>query len=322
MNILITTTEYEEAPFIMDQIKTLRRSEFSVTIFKFSPKKNPLNYIKARIKLKKIVRSKKFDLIHAHYGQSGFISKFNGVPLITTFHGTDVMGIVGKDGSYTLMGRALTILSKLTSLISDSCICVSSRIANRLPNTINKNIIPCGIDTRIFKKMDKLKCRESLKFEKKKYILFAGNPLIGVKNYKLALQSFDMYVKNSNVDACLIPLKGYDRSQVPELLNAVDLLLMTSKHEGSPMVIKEAIACRTPIVSVDVGDVKELIEDIPGSYVVKRKSAKKISDKIKKSFLQNDSEKSDSSVKSIDLEHINNKLIITYKNLIKEYYNN
>ena len=58
MNILITTTEYEEAPFIMDQIKTLRKSGISVTIFKFSPKKNPLNYIKTRMKLKKIVLSK------------------------------------------------------------------------------------------------------------------------------------------------------------------------------------------------------------------------------------------------------------------------
>ena len=59
MNILITTTEYEEAPFIMDQIKTLRKSGISVTIFKFSPKKNPLNYIKTRMKLKKNCAFKK-----------------------------------------------------------------------------------------------------------------------------------------------------------------------------------------------------------------------------------------------------------------------
>ena len=274
------------------------------------------------MKLKKIVLSKKFDLIHAHYGQSGFISKFPGIPLITTFHGTDVMGIVGNDGSYTFMGRVLNVVSILTSLISNSCICVSKRISSRLPNTVNKNVIPCGIDTRIFKKMDKLKCRESLEFGQKKYILFAGDPNIGVKNYKLALQSFEMYLKNSSVDACLIPFKGFERSKVPELLNAVDLLLMTSKHEGSPMVIKEAIACKTPIVSVDVGDVKELIEDIPGSYVVKRKSAKIISDKIKKSLFHDESKKSDFSVKAIDLEHINEKLIVTYKNLIKDYFNN
>ena len=88
------------------------------------------------------------------------------------------------------------------------------------------------------------------------------------------------------------------------------------------MVIKEAIACKTPIVSVDVGDVKELIEDIPGSYVVKRKSAKIISDKIKKSLFHDESKKSDFSVKAIDLEHINEKLIVTYKNLIKDYFNN
>ena len=54
--------------------------------------------------------------------------------LITTFHGTDVMGIVGNDGSYTFMGRVLNVVSILTSLISNSCICVSKRISSRLPS--------------------------------------------------------------------------------------------------------------------------------------------------------------------------------------------
>ena len=322
LKILITTTEYEEAPFIMDQVKSLRSSGLSVTIFKFSPKKNPLNYIRARLKLAKLVRLNEFDIIHAHYGQSGFISKFRDIPLITTFHGTDVMGIIGENGSYTFMGKVLSMLSKLTSLMSDYCICVSSRIAIQLPKSINKKVIPCGIDIKIFQKMDKVKCRKSLKFDDKKYILFAGDPSIKVKNYELALKSFNMFIKDSKIDSCLIPFKGYDRSQVPKLLNAVDLLLMTSKHEGSPMVIKEAIACKTPIVSVDVGDVKELIDDISGSYVVDREDINLISDKIKKVLDQNDSQRSEPNIASIDLAYINGKLIDLYKNLIKDYYNN
>ena len=67
----------------MDQIKTLRKSGISVTIFKFSPKKNPLNYIKTRMKLKKLY-SKKFDLIHAHCERLAYF-KISGIPLITTF---------------------------------------------------------------------------------------------------------------------------------------------------------------------------------------------------------------------------------------------
>ena len=72
--------------------------------------------------------------------------------------------------------------------------CIKTNIKS-ITKPVNKNVIPCGIDTRIFKKMDKLKCRESLEFGQKKYILFAGDPNIGVKNYKLALQSFEMYLK-------------------------------------------------------------------------------------------------------------------------------
>ena len=59
-------------------------------------------------------------------------------------------------------------------------------------------------------------------------------------------------------------------SEMPLYYNAADALLMTSDHEGSPMVIKEALACNLPVVSVDVGDVHERIKDASMSYIVKR----------------------------------------------------
>ena len=69
----------------------------------------------------------------------------------------------------------------------------------------------------------------------------------------------------------MLPLRGYKHNEVPILLNAIDVLLMTSHHEGSPMIIKEALACNTPIVSLDVGDVKERLMNIEGCYVIKNK---------------------------------------------------
>src|SRR4030042_595614 len=50
-------------------------------------------------------------------------------------------------------------------------------------------------------------------------------------------------------------------------LNAADVLVLTSFKEGSPNVIKEAMACNCPIVSTDVGDVRELIENLKGCFI-------------------------------------------------------
>ena len=95
-------------------------------------------------------------------------------------------------------------------------------------------------------------------------VLFAGAFDTPVKDSELAeqtIQSLDL------PNAVLVELRGYDRGEVNSLMCAADCLLLTSKREGSPQVIKEAMACGCPIVSVDVGDVAERIEGIEGCYV-------------------------------------------------------
>ena len=50
-----------------------------------------------------------------------------------------------------------------------------------------------------------------------------------------------------------------EQDQLVKYYNSVDCLILTSFHEGSPNVIKEAMACNLPIVSTKVGDVEEII---------------------------------------------------------------
>lgn len=51
------------------------------------------------------------------------------------------------------------------------------------------------------------------------------------------------------------------------MINSSDFLLLTSFREGSPQVIKEAMACNCPIVSTDVGDIKWVIGNTEGCYL-------------------------------------------------------
>ena len=68
------------------------------------------------------------------------------------------------------------------------------------------------------------------------------------------------------------------------LINAVDAVLLTSKTEGSPQVIKEAMSCGCPIVSVDVGDVAERTSGVDGCYVVPSREPREIADALEKAI--------------------------------------
>jgi glycosyltransferase involved in cell wall biosynthesis len=74
-------------------------------------------------------------------------------------------------------------------------------------------------------------------------------------------------LNGAGVSAELHYLRGVSNAEVPIWMNASDALLLTSVHEGSPTVVKEALACSVPVVSVDVGDVGERIEGIAGCHL-------------------------------------------------------
>ena len=115
----------------------------------------------------------------------------------------------------------------------------------------------------------------------KKYVLFAGAFDNGVKNTPLAKEAV-VCLHDDNVE--LLELKGYNREEVTLLMCAADAFLMTSLTEGSPQVIKEALACGCPIVSVDVGDVKERVDGIDGCFVAETREPMELVDLLRKAF--------------------------------------
>ena len=116
----------------------------------------------------------------------------------------------------------------------------------------------------------------------------------------------------------LIELKGYNRNQVNALMYNCDALLMTSKTEGSPQVIKEAMACGCPIVSVDVGDVAERTSGVEGCYVVHTREPKDIAEALQKALAFEGNTKGREKVVVMGLtnEQVAERLIAIYKGVL------
>jgi teichuronic acid biosynthesis glycosyltransferase TuaC len=246
-------------PFIVRQIDALRSAGIDVDVFTFRGKKRLTNYLIAWLRLRRHIAGKRYDVMHAQWGHSAVIAFPKRLPWVITFRGNDLEGIVGKSGRYTLKGRILQAVSKLAARHADGAIAVSKALADRLGRD-NVEIIPSGLDLDLFKPMDKSECRERLGLDpNRKLILFAASsPANPRKRYELANAAVSALKIRMDIE--LIVATGARHSEIPIYMNACDALLLTSLHEGSPNVVKEAIACDLPVVAVDVGDVRERIE--------------------------------------------------------------
>ena len=240
------------APFVTEQMAAL---EWLGVECHYFPVKNKGigGYLKSLPSLRKAIREYQPDIVHAHYGLCGLLANLQRkVSVVTTYHGSDI-----NDPKVRQLSKIAVFLSAFNIFVSQKCI-------DLVKPRKNFAMIPCGINLADFPEIDKAEARRQMGLNSDgRYVLFAGafdNP---VKNAPLAKEAI---AQLPGVE--LLELKSYSRSQVAILMQAVDVLLMTSACEGSPQVIKEALACGCPIVSVDVGDVKERTEGVEGCFVV------------------------------------------------------
>ena len=251
------------APFIVEQAEALKRLGCEVEYFGLKGK-GLKGYLKNLPSLKKKIKAWKPDVVHAHYGLSGLLANLqHRVPVVTTYHGSDIND--SKARRFSLFAMRLSAWN----------IFVSSKTLEIAQPKKKFTLQPCGIDLSELQLTERQVARQRLKLDNaKKYVLFAGAFDNTVKNAPLAKEAVEL-LNCSNVE--LLELKGYSREEVTLLMCAADALLMTSFTEGSPQVIKEAMACGCPLVSVDVGDVKERIAGVEGCYVAETRNAEELS---------------------------------------------
>ena len=255
------------APFITEQVEAIKKQGVECVYFGVDGK-GIIGYLRQIPELRKAIRLSRPGVIHAHYGLCGLLANYQRqIPVVTTYHGSDI--------NYP---KAL-LLSEKCIRQSRFNIFVSQKNIDVAKPKDNYELIPCGIDLDDYPLIEKKEARMIMGLDpSRKYVLFAGSFDNPVKNAPLARETMKRIP-----EATLLELKDYSRAQVAALMQAVDALLMTSLTEGSPQVIKEAMACGCPLVSVDVGDVKERLEGIRGCYVVER-NAESIAGKLREAF--------------------------------------
>src|SRR5262245_31084539 len=274
IRVLMITSEWptekrpDYAPFIVRQANFLRSAGLRVDVFNFQGSKKPFNYLRAWFQVRKKLRRDSYDLVHAQWGQSGLLAIPKPCALVVTYRGSDLEGIVDSNGQYTFAGNVLKLLSKAMALVADEVIVLSKSLGSHLPKGCQYHVIPGGLDLDLFCPTLKATARKALGLpENRCLVLFGGKPEAPVKRYNLAQQALTLLADKYDID--LVVAEKVPHHVMPLYMNACDMLLLTSLHEGSPDIVKEALACNLPIVSVDVGDVRERISGIAGCVVCK-----------------------------------------------------
>lgn len=321
MRVLMVTSEWptpehpEWVPFLVQQVRYLESAGVNVQVFPFRGAKNLLNYVKAWLKVRKILRGTKYDLIHAQFGQSCLVVLPTRLPLIVTFHGSDLQGDVDPTGNYTFLGAMLVFISKMVARWADEIIVVAPKLGQKLPKGLNpSHTIPCGLDLNLFCPIKQAVARSQLKLSQDKAIvLFGGRPEMPVKRYSLARAAIAKLERN---DVELIALSNVPHNLMPFYMNASDVMLITSVHEGSPTMVKEALACNLPIVSTDVGDVRERIGSIEGCIVCDDDRPETIANALAKVLARGQRIDGRQAVMDLDERLLTQKVIQVYQKAI------
>jgi len=242
------------SPIVRAQGESLKKN--GVSLEYFAIKGNGLwGYLRNAPLLKKRIADFKPDIVHAHYSFSAMMASLVCcVPMVVSLMGSDIVVCpINK------------ILIRLFSTFKWQVLIVKAESMKQSIGLVNAAIIPNGVDTDHWRPLDPVTCKQEVGFsEDKRQVLWLADPKRYSKNIELANQAFQM---TSSKELELKVIYDISHHQVPIYLNAANILLLTSRWEGSPNIIKEAMACNCPIVATDVGDVRQVLGDTEGCYV-------------------------------------------------------
>ena len=249
--------------FVFNEVKSLRAAGVSVDVLVMNGRDSRWSYLRGLFHLWRALARRKYDVIHAHYVLTGAVARLQwGTPVVLTHHGCEVLGYP----------RWQTWLAKAINPVFDEVIYRSEEMRQAL-NDEDGWILPAGIDLDRFRPTSRDAARAALGLPlDRPLVLWAGEPWRPEKRFPLAAEAVEL-VKLDLTDAELVVLNKKPHDVVPLYMSACDALVFTSVLEGSPNVVKEAMACNLPVVSARVGDVPEVIAGTDGCTLAERDPA-------------------------------------------------
>lgn len=308
MKVLVLTNMYpkEDWPsfgiFVHEQVESLRKEGVEVDVLFVDGWKSKFNYLRGIFRLWGRLLTHRYDLIHAHYVFSGMIARTQFLyPVVLTHHGPEFW-------------NWQFIPCRIITPLVDKVILVSQEMDERLKYK-KAVVIPCGINFDLFKPMPKEEARRELNLpQEKKLILWVGHHARPEKRFDIVKESVALaQKKDAAIEFVLVSDQPHHR--VPLYMNACDVLLLVSDAEGSPMVIKEAMACNLPIVSVPVGDVPQVIGGTDGCYLCSQDPAD-VANKLQLALIHQGRTEGRKKISFLELDQISRRLIAQYKEVL------
>lgn len=277
MKVLHITCNYptQEYPvfgiFVKEQVESLQRIGVDCDVFFSNGKEEGgMKAHKASIKkVRDLLKDNHYDIVHCHHSISGLILLMSGGAFrnkcVVSYQNDPTREFGGK----WLFSLLYPFFNKII-------------IKNTSPYLKKKKVVylPNGTNADFFRPMDKEECKVKLGWDKDKHYILYMDSNKGTRTQKRHdryIQTLDI-VKKEIPNIVSIELSNTPRQEIPIYMNACDLHLMTSDFEGSPNSVKECLCCNTPVVCTDVGNVKDMMGDIPGCYVTKEKDASELAE--------------------------------------------
>jgi len=299
--------------FIASQARSLPRAATSVDVLYVRGFLGARSYAHALLAVPHTARREPYDLIHIHYGHTALASLcLRQRPLVISFCGGDLLGVPHKSG-ITTKSRVEVAVFRQVARTATMTITKSEEMQRALPRSVQARnvVLPNGVDLDVFSPRPRDQARAELGWPlDDKVILFVGNPDESRKNVALARDVAELVARQIHT-ARLHVAWGVRPDEVPCLMNASDCLLFTSRSEGSPNVIKEAMACALPVVATPVGDIPERLRDVGNCYV-REASCQALADAVMLAFDHGRAPDARAAVEGLGISAVANRLTAVY----------
>jgi len=313
MKILFVTSRYPtkqepgESPAIAHQEQAIRALNHEVDVLFFDTSRYKLNYLKALWEiLWRVQIRNEYDIVHAHYGAlCGLIACLQTrCPTVVTYRGSDVMWKRERPVSRIVAGLAKQNI-------------VMTAEMKQILGRADAHIVPYGIDLRVFKPYPRQAARAELGLPPDApLVLFPYDPTRTVKRYDLVQQAIEI-LKPEFPDLHIVTIQAKPPEVVATYMNACDALVLTSDREGAPVAIREALACTLPIVSVDVGDVADLIRETAACHIVSRNPTD-IADKLAMVLRSGQRSNGWLVAQTMDLSNVAARVVAVYETTLRQ----